>query len=308
MIDVQIAFVDDLMTKPDPADSSPAMPALLYEMMRSFVALARTLNLSQAVEALGSTRQTVRRHIAQLEQAMGLSLFEVEQRRYRLTSDGVRALGPAQILLDQGSVWHSGRFQHVGGMMLFTFKNETGWHYHQQQVPVSVAWEGHSDLLRAALKAWTASEGQLESSHMAPIRPFMLAYRENSEGWICTEVGEKSFYSNWYGWAQARSSVGRNLSDFQGGPQFASLADRPYKEINGTHGLRLDQMMIQTRGQEDGAITSVVCDRLLMGVRMPDGSPAIISVVDRASKMYITGISDDVIERIPDKARVEFAP
>ena len=81
MIDVQIAFVDDLMTKPDPADSSPAMPALLYEMMRSFVALARTLNLSQAVEALGSTRQTVRRHIAQLEQAMGLSLFEVEQRR-----------------------------------------------------------------------------------------------------------------------------------------------------------------------------------------------------------------------------------
>jgi biotin operon repressor len=308
MINVQILIVSDLKSKPKLADVPRTAPALLYEMMRSFVGLARTLNLSQAVEELGSTRQTVRRHIAQLEDSMGCRLFEVEQRRYALTADGINALGPAQMLLDQGSVWHAGQFQHVGGMMRFSFQNDTGWLYNQQQVPVSVAWEGRSDLLRAAIKAWSASEGQLESRHMVQVRPYVLAYRENSEGWICTEVGEKSFYSNWYGWAQARSSVGRNLSDFQGGPQFASLADRPYKEINGTHGLRLDQMMIQTRGQEDGAITSVVCDRLLMGVRMPDGSPAIISVVDRASKMYITGISDDVIERIPDKARVEFAP
>ena len=40
---------------------------LLFEMLRSFTTLARTLNLSHAVEELNSTRQTIRRHISQLE-------------------------------------------------------------------------------------------------------------------------------------------------------------------------------------------------------------------------------------------------
>jgi len=38
--------------------------AILFELLRSFTTLARTLNLSHAVKELRSTRQTVRRHIA----------------------------------------------------------------------------------------------------------------------------------------------------------------------------------------------------------------------------------------------------
>ena len=45
--------------------------AILFELLRSFTTLARTLNLSHAVKELRSTRQTVRRHIAQLEEMRG---------------------------------------------------------------------------------------------------------------------------------------------------------------------------------------------------------------------------------------------
>ena len=60
--------------------TAPA-PALLFEMIRSFVTLATTLNLSHAVAELGTTRQTLRRHIQQLEEAMNTALFEVDARR-----------------------------------------------------------------------------------------------------------------------------------------------------------------------------------------------------------------------------------
>jgi len=54
---------------PKPVDfDADRIPPLLYEMVRSFTVLADTLNLSQAVRLLGSTRQTVRRHIAQIEE------------------------------------------------------------------------------------------------------------------------------------------------------------------------------------------------------------------------------------------------
>ncbi|MEP3512466.1 MAG: hypothetical protein ABJN38_11970, partial [Lentilitoribacter sp.] len=70
-----VALLDDLFTvdgmnermESDLAAKAIRKPteshALLHEMIRSFTTLARTLNLSHAVKELGSTRQTLRRHI-----------------------------------------------------------------------------------------------------------------------------------------------------------------------------------------------------------------------------------------------------
>lgn len=285
-----------------------ATPALLHEMMRSFTALARTLNLSQAVEELGSTRQTVRRHISQLEEAMDGKLFDVQQRRYSLTDMGARALAPAQLLLDQGGVWYQGQFQNVGGMLRFSFEGKQGWEYHQQQQPISVVWSCKSDLMRAAVKAWTMSEGRIESQHLVQVRPYMLAYREIADGWICVEVGERSFYSNWFGWAQARSSVGRNLNQFPGGEEFASLANAPFTDIKNGHGARFDQIVSKMRLNEDGPMQLIAFDRLLLGVQMPDGSHAIVSVVDRACEIRIADLDPKILEDMPKQAAVEFVP
>jgi biotin operon repressor len=276
-------------------------------MMRSFVGLAKTLNLSQAVEQLGSTRQTVRRHIPQLEAAMGTQLFEVDQRRYALTEQGARALPPAQILLDQGAVWYHGQFEHVAGMLKFSFENDSGWYYHQQQQPMDVLWACKSDLLRAAVKGWSMAEGQLESPALAAIRPYILVYRENTEGWICVEVGEKSLYSNWSGWAQARSSVGRSLNSLPGGEAVSSLVDIPFQEINLGRSIRLDQVVTELPlGGPEGPMRMIAFDRLLMGVQLPDGSHAVVSVVDRACEIRVSGIGQEILKEVADEAHVDF--
>jgi len=282
-------------------------PSLLYEMMRSFVGLAEVLNLSQAVEELGSTRQTVRRHIAQLEEAMGVKLFDVQQRRYALTEAGQHALQPAKVLLGQGAVWFRGQFQHVGGMLRFSYEDKSGWIYHQQEQRVSVAWTCESKLLRSAIQAWAASCGELENVHMEKIRPYIVGYRDNPQGWICTEVGEQSYYTAWSGWANARSSVGRTLTQFPGGEAVASLVDAPFQAISQNEGVRMDQVVTRLRfGGKDGPVETVAFDRLMMSMSLPDGSPVIVSVVDRSCQIRISGLDRGILDDVPQAARIEF--
>jgi biotin operon repressor len=306
VIGVQGSFVVDKFDMCDVVTEPGVTPALLHEMMRSFTALAGTLNLSQAVQDLGSTRQTVRRHISQLEAAMGCKLFEVEHRRYALTDHGTHALRPAQTLLDQGRVWYRGQFQDVDGMLRFSFNGGKGWIYHQQQQPMSVVWLCKSDLMRAALRAWTLAEGMLESAHLVKVRPYVLVYRAMADSWICVEVGERSFYAQWFGWSQARSSVGRNLNQFPGGEEFASLANAPFADINNGHSVRLDQVVSKMQLKDTGPMQMVAFDRLLMGVRMPDGSPAIVSVVDRSCEIRIKDLAKNILEAVPESAKVDF--
>ena len=64
--------------------------------------------------------------------------------------------------------------------------------------------------------------------------------------------------------------------------------------------------MVQSVSPEDGAVNTVMFDRLLMGVRMPDESPAVISVVDRSRIVQIEGLNGDILEKIPPRAKVDF--
>jgi len=300
--------MDQMVNTDTTLAQSPEVPALLYEMMRSFTVLAKTLNLSVAVEELGSTRQTVRRHIGQLEDAMGCRLFVVEQRRYSLTDEGARAVGPAQWLLARGRVWHQGNFQSICGMSRISYEGPTGAAFYQQQIPMPGVWSGKSDLLRAALKAWTMSEGKLESLYNKDIRPYILAFRATKDDLICMEVGEKSLYSNWFGWASARSSVGRGLSDFAFSQEFSSLVDSSFRDVEAGQGVRLDQTAMWIRKNADDPLECLLYDRLLMGVQMPDGAPAIISVCDRPSEMKIEALDANLINEIPEKLGVDFRP
>ncbi len=74
-------------------------------MLRAFVCLARTLNLSKACEELLATRQTVRRHITDLEGILGIKLFVVTDRQYRLTPEGCEKVTEAKSLLLQLDTW-----------------------------------------------------------------------------------------------------------------------------------------------------------------------------------------------------------
>lgn len=293
-------------SKPQDPGTDAAVPSLLFEMMRSFLVLARTLNLSRAVKELGSTRQTLRRHIQQLEDEMGVPLFSIEDRRYQLTEAGNAALPEARDLVSRGKYWVRGHSYHTNGLALLTHREGNGWSFYQQHQPLSNIWDCKTSLLREAAEAWTRSGGWLEDPQMAPIRPYMLVYRSSPSGWICVELGEESFYSQWWGWRNARSAVGRPLGEFPGGEDFAQILERPFREIQASRGMRLDEVVTSLPREKGGAPVPAAYQRLLLGGRFPDGSFALIAVVDRSEKIGIPGVDQSLLDNMPSDAISRF--
>ena len=295
---------------PTPSEVETAKPvesyALLHEMIRSFTTLARTLNLSRAVRELGSTRQTLRRHISLLEDSMGAKLFIVEDRQYRLSPQGELVLPEAQEILARGKVWLQGKSYHINGMQRLGHADPGGWFFYQQRQPLHTIWTDESPFLREVFRSWSMSGGHIEGPEMAHVRPYLMVYRDTPSGWICVELGEKSFYAQWFGWTNARSSIGRPIGEFPGGDEFAVMLTLPFQDIKMTRGARLDQIATIIPRDSEIDPRPAVYQRMLLGGQFPDGSFALIAAVDRANQINIAGVDECVLDSMPKDVNLRF--
>lgn len=272
----------------------PQSQAILYELLRSFTTLARTLNLSQAVRELNSTRQTVRRHIAILEEARGEKLFVLTERQYVLTEAGQRALPEAEELLSRGQAWLEAKIGHVNGLNHFNFENENGYFYHLQQHPLRRVWNGDSGLLKDAIKAWAQAEGQIEDPAFEALRDMTLVFRRVDDRWLCTEVGPESAFAQWFGWAWAKSTVGRPVDALPGGGRYNVIAAQSYEEMRLTNGVRLDHVVTQMPYGQENVMKTIGFERVLLGCRFPDDSFALVSMVNLSRDVDVLGVSEEM--------------
>lgn len=272
---------------------------LLFEMLRSFTTLADTLNLSHAVRELGSTRQTVRRHVSQLEEIKGGPLFVVNDRQYQLTDLGCRVLPEAQHLLSQAEGWLFGNASMIGGMQYLRHSSPDGWYFFQQQHPIGRVFSSPGTMLHQVMMAWTDAGGQLEHEAMRAVRPCFTVFRKVDDNWLFTEVGEESSYVSWFGWAVARSSIGRVMGQMPGGSSFGRLVNMAYDEVETNQSVRLDHVLSVLPKGDDGDLVPICYERLLLGSRFPDGSFAMISVVRRTYDVEIKGVTHEMLEKMP---------
>jgi len=272
---------------------------LLFEMLRSFVALANNLNLSHTVNELSSTRQTVRRHIQQLEEIKGGDLFQVVDRQYFLTPLGDSVLPEAQDLLARALGWAHGNSSLINGLQYINYQAPNGWSLYQQQQPIGRVYSASSDMLRKSLSAWVESGGELEHPAMEAVRPYLMVFRRADDGWLCVELGEDSSFVSWYGWAKARSSIGRDLGAMPGGVNFGRLVNLAYIEVETNQSLRLDHTYTQVAREPDGPLIPICYERLLMASQFPDGSFAMVSTVRRTYDVDVKGVTDEMLRGMP---------
>lgn len=292
----------DQSVKLEPTSAGAARavpPGLLYEMIRSFVALACTLNLSHAVKQLGSTRQTVRRHIQQLETEIGAPLFLVDDRRYQLSEMGNRALPGAKDFLARGEMWLSGDIGFVGQLQFLKTQTDE-FEFYQEQKPMGLIWQQESFILREAFRAWSMAGGHIESPQFAHIRPYLMVYRESGRDWICVEFGEKSAYVDWFGLDYARSSIGRTISQLPAGEAFGHMINEAFFDVQATQLARLDHVYTMMPRFPDPGRSPMAYQRLMMSGFFPDNSPAVMTLVNPTNQVEITGLPPEKVENLND--------
>lgn len=281
--------------------------AILFELLRSFSTLARTLNLSKTVEELGATRQTVRRHIDILEKNLGKKLFVLVDRQYQLTKDGQEALDEAEELLARGQAWLSGFLRHVDGFDHIQ-RDDGELCYYMQQHRMTDLWNFGTPLLQAALEAWVIAKGRLEASEFAPMRPYLMIFREQGDDWVCVEVGDKSSYASWYGWTWQRSSVGRPLSALPGGVDFAKVTSKPFRDVATSYAARFDHIFSRIEHGDDGGTLPIAYQRLLLRGQFADGSFALFSIIERTYDLEIPGLDRERIASMPPEMIMNVKP
>lgn len=270
-------------------------------MLRAFVSMSRTLNLTKTCHELGATRQTVRRHLNDLEHIRGETLFEIVDRQYSITERGQAALPGAMSLLQDLDGW-SGQAalkrRRVGGLEASSYVDADGLEFLSQQHPVSTIAIDGLPLAREALRAWGAAAGQIEHDEMANLRRHIVLYRKGADGWIFVDVGSESAYAKWFGWTWSRSAIGKLLDEDNVGDEFNEFIAGAYSRIYEEGGVRLDHLYAHLP-KDGGDPQPVTFQRLLLGCQFPDATPGLVVLALITRKVDIEALPISEMPEIP---------
>ncbi len=287
--------------------NSKQSKSVLFEMLRSFSTLARTLNLSKTVEILGVSRQTVRRHLNDLEELRGETLLEFNERKYRLTEDGQQALLEAEILLQKAELWVSKESGSVNGLLKVSVDLDGKTPFHAQRQPLARIWKSAPPLIQEGLRAWCASDFLLEAPALQKVRPYLIVYRKNRGDWICTEVGEVSSYATWLGWSWAKSAIGASFESDPLGNTADTFILEAYETVIRSGSVWYDHISTRLLRDDMEKTVPVHYQRLVFCCLFPNGEPAVASLVARTNMIEIDGLADDAFEPMPESDLMEFS-
>lgn len=278
-------------------------------MLRAFVILSRTLNLSKTCDELGATRQTVRRHINDLERIKGEKLFFVENRQYYLTDFGQASLADAISILRHVDTW-SGQSQYtkhnVQHLEFGRYVDPEGREFFSQQHPIySVAASG-LPIMKSTLAAWGTAQAQIEDAAMSTIRPYLVIYRKTESGWVLVEVGKNSAYAQWFGWTWTKSAIGKLLQEDNAGDDLNEFIAGAYARIYGDGGLRLDHLFAYLPKEDSDVPIPVSFQRLLLGCVFPDGTPGLGVLVLITNQVEINELEGKVVPPAPKELIMDF--
>ena len=269
------------------------LPSVYFEMLLSYVTLAKTLNLSQAVKELNTTRQTIRRHIKDLETLRGGALFYYKERKYSLTDSGQKGLAEAHAVLNKANEWLLDETHVIGGLPTINTEFKDGFPFRAQCHPISKVWELGPSLLQEGLKAWMAAEFQIENPKLKKIRPYLVIYRKRGPEWIGVEIGLKSSFATWMGWDWAKSAIG---SSFHNDP-ISSRADQfmieAYETVARNGGVWYDHISTKLSRGASEKLVPVNYQRLVLAFYFPNGDPAVGALIARTNEISIEGVTLD---------------
>ncbi|MGO1119939.1 helix-turn-helix domain-containing protein [Rhodovibrionaceae bacterium A322] len=264
--------------------------ALLCEKLQAFVVLGHTCSLTETVKHLGITRQTVRRYIQALENARGVKLLTLINRRYQLTAAGQGAHRNAQELLVLLDHWISNQTPGRPSLSRTEQSSHQGDAFFSQQQPLETLWTTGEVLLQEGLSAWTEAQGWLGADAFDRLRPHLVVYRPQEQNWVCVSIGEDSAYARFVGRDFARSAIGLSVTDDPLHRYSAAAVTQAYRQTLSAGSVRYDHVVRRVPKGIDHPSKFLSYQRLLMACRFPNGQPAIAILSLASDKVDISGL------------------
>lgn len=260
----------------------------MYEMLRSFCTVAETLSITKSVDRLGFTRQTIRRHLDDLEELLNCKLFQVSNRQYSITKDGLQYLEGARELLDDLGTWLTDKYVSRNELEKIQYHEpDPGFFYFCQQQQLVDVWDKAMPMIRDGLSAWADASAKTEHPAIEKIRPYLLIYRRNRGDWICTHVGEKSSYATWLGLTWAKSAIGQAVFDDTSNSGDKPFLVKTYDTIFYQGCPRYDHIYGKYAREENGVAMPVSFQRLMLPLILPNGDPVLGVLVGRTNDIAI---------------------
>lgn len=256
----------------------------------SFAALARFKRMSDAVEFLGVSRQTIGRHMDFLDENLGGPVMKSAGRYHELTSLGESLKGSADTLLQQVySMSGTGGLRSLvsDGLQQTWLKTEDS-EYLGQQHPLWRVYDDSPELIQKGFDIWKSANLNFFADEVQDLLPYVLTYRHTPSGWVCMHVGEKSAYAEWFGWEWAKSAVGALAGDAVSGSDYFRFTSVGFLEVMNTGSCRLDHHQIKNAVKGPEPSKDVNYHRLTMSFVLPNKAPILATLVSLSDSVDLT--------------------
>ncbi len=240
---------------------------------------------------------------------MGQALFSLEKQEYVLTAYGKGCVADAESILRQLESWATrSRMTKRRSQWLESanYLDANGREFFSQQQPIIRIAKNGLPIMKKTLAAWGQAHTQIEDPATSDVRPFLVIYRKSQTGWICVEIGERSAYAKWFGWAWSKSAVGRLSEDDNAGDDFNEFISGAYARIYGEGGVRLDHLYAHLPREGCDEPIPVSFQRLLMGCVFPDGTSGLAVLVLMTNQIDIDALCDVEISCVPEELVMDF--
>lgn len=242
---------------------------LLYGYVRSFVKLAYLGDVRAASDQLRITRQSIKRHILELENLLDVQLFERVGATSRLTSMGTLWLPRAQEFSELAAAFLNRRGANQA-------------HYQSTQLPFRMLLNDRSNsrLLHDFANAWLCSNQTLDCEAIRPFREQCIVYERKAGAWVSREIGEKSAFCLWFGSKITKASVGQRLAKMETGDdlqdEIAFLLDSVYTR----GGVHFSEVACNLHSPNHSGRIPVLYQRLLAELTDEYDRPVVASIIE----------------------------
>jgi len=264
------------------------------------VCLARRLNLSHASQELGFTRQTIKRHISELEVKIGEPLFELDNRKYVLTEAGKVALPGAKQILLKANSWFDGMTDRTVIKHLEKLDTGSSLNFIQKHPIAHLNHSGPAFLQKAFLK-WVEASGRIEHPSLVEMQPHAANFRKQGTFWICIHIGEKSSMATWLGAADAASAAGELFEESPMTGTYAIEVTEAYDYAYYTGDIVYDHISAILPHVTDGPPSVVNYQRLVVPCLFPNNEWLITSFVFRTNDIEIDNVPENEIPKMDEK-------